>query len=94
MSGPIVEGDFVSSVRKCEHGVFKPGDSWISEPNRSCSICRSQMPELFRPPTIKKAVKQKRKSVAVEVELELPELDEDLRPEFSNEEKFYEECER
>jgi hypothetical protein len=52
------------------------------------------MPELFRPPTVKKAVKQKRKSVAVEVEVEVTESDEDLRPEFSNEEKFYEECER
>jgi hypothetical protein len=92
VSGPIVEGDFVSSVRKCEHGVFKPGDSW-SAPNRSCSICRSQMPELFRPPTIKKAVKQKRKSIAVEVELEVTESEKDLRPEISNEE-MYEECER
>jgi hypothetical protein len=87
VSGPIVEGDFVSSVRKCEHGVFKPRDSWISEPNRSCSICRSQMPELFRPPTVRKAVKKKQRVV----EIELADPEDDLGTEERKEGEVYEE---
>lgn len=92
MSGPIVEGDFVSSVRKCEHGVFKPGDSWTSEPNRSCSVCRSFMPELFRPPNpVKKAAKKKQQAVEIEVEVAITDLDDDLGTEEIKEEEVYEE---
>jgi hypothetical protein len=93
VSGPIVEGDFVSSVRKCEHGVFKPGDSWISERNRSCSICRSFMPELFRAPGPGKKVakRQKHQAVEIEVEVAITDLDDDLGTEEIKEEEVYEE---
>jgi hypothetical protein len=35
-------GQYVSTIRRCEHGVYRPSFSVDSDPNPVCSIC--QMP--------------------------------------------------
>ena len=39
MGMPAREGEFTSSIRRCQHGVFTPTDVRSNAPNPCCSLC-------------------------------------------------------
>lgn len=71
MAHPInyVEGDqkYLSTLRKCQHSVFKPYFVRDSEPNTACGICTQ--PKILSKPVPQRVLKEVDKEFPVEEDL-------------------------